>query len=163
MKLFMKEQVFSLKGRFTIKDEFENDKYFVEGEFPSFGKKLHVYDINNNEVAFIKQKPLSLMGRYEVYVGGELVTTIKGKLSFIKDKLFLEDLNWNVSGNISSHEYVVTDTNNEEIVRVTKAWFSWGDSYELDIYNNKAEILGLAIVLAIDCVLAAKAAAASSS
>ena len=41
--------------------------------------------------------------------------------------------------------------------------FSWGDSYELNISNPRDEILALAVVLTIDCVMADQAAAASAS
>ena len=50
MKLYMKQKVFSIKDRFYIKDEFEKDRYYVEGEFFTIGKKLHLYDMNGNVV-----------------------------------------------------------------------------------------------------------------
>jgi len=34
---------------------------------------------------------------------------------------------------------------------VSKEWFTWGDSYVLNIADEIDEILCLAIVLAIDC------------
>ena len=52
MKLYIKEKVFSWTDRFTVRDEQGNDKYYVEGEFFSWGKKLHVYDLHDREVAF---------------------------------------------------------------------------------------------------------------
>ena len=163
MKLYMKQKVFSLKGYFTIKDEQENDKYYVEGEFPTIGNKLHVYDMNHNEIAFIKEIVLSFMGKYEVYVNSELVTIIKGKVSFIKEKLELENLGWKVEGNLTSHEYVIRDISNNEILSVSKAWFSWGDSYEIEIADSRNEVLAIAIVLAIDCVLESRQAASASA
>ena len=33
MKLYIKQKVFSLTSKFTVKDEAGNDRYFVEGEF----------------------------------------------------------------------------------------------------------------------------------
>ena len=35
----------------------------------------------------------------------------------------------------------------------TKAFFSWGDSYRIDIAGGENEVLVLATVLAIDCVI----------
>ena len=37
--------------------------------------------------------------------------------------------------------------------------FSWGDSYELDIVNPEDEIVALAVVLTIDCVMEASSGA----
>ena len=62
-KLYMKQKIFSWKDRFTIKDQNDSDRYTVEGELISIGKKLHVYDMNNNEVAFVQQKVLTLLLR----------------------------------------------------------------------------------------------------
>ena len=32
MRLYIKQKIFSLGERFSVKDEFGNDRYFVEGE-----------------------------------------------------------------------------------------------------------------------------------
>lgn len=37
---------------------------------------------------------------------------------------------------------------------VRKKWFSWGDSYELEIWQEEMEALLVALVIAIDCVKA---------
>ena len=52
MKLYIKEKVFSLGDKFTVNDAYGEDKYVVEGEVFSWGKKLHVYDRIGREVAF---------------------------------------------------------------------------------------------------------------
>lgn len=70
MKLYMKQKVFSFKDKFTIKDEQGNDKYYIEGEFLSLGKKLHIYDMNNNELAFVREKVLAFMPKFIVEVDG---------------------------------------------------------------------------------------------
>ena len=43
MKLYIKQKVFSRGDKFRIYDENENDKYYVEGEVLTLGKKLHLY------------------------------------------------------------------------------------------------------------------------
>jgi len=45
MKLYLKQKVFSWRDRFFAKDESGNDRYAVEGEIISWGKKLRVYDM----------------------------------------------------------------------------------------------------------------------
>lgn len=40
MKLYIKQKVFTIKDKFTVKDEAGNDKYFVEGKLLSLGKKF---------------------------------------------------------------------------------------------------------------------------
>ena len=84
MKLYIKEKVFSWGDKFTVKDEFGNDKYVVEGEVFSWGKKLHVCDMRGYEVAFIKQEVWSFLPRYYVFCGDEQVAEIKKEFSFPK-------------------------------------------------------------------------------
>ena len=41
-KLFIKQKVLSLSGKFTVKDQHENDVYFVEGCFLQIPKTYSV-------------------------------------------------------------------------------------------------------------------------
>ena len=83
MKLYIKQKVFSIKDKFTIKDEEGNDKYFVEGKILSLGKKFHVYNMEKEEVAYIEQKLMNLLPKFFVYVGGEKIAEIHKKFSFL--------------------------------------------------------------------------------
>ena len=51
-----------------------------------------------------------------------------------------------------AHDYQITK-NGHTIVSINKEWMTWGDSYELDITNSEDEIVALAVVLTIDCVM----------
>jgi len=149
MKLYIKQKVFSWGDKFTVKDENEQDKYTVEGEVFSLGKKLHVKDLNGNEVAFIHQKLLSFMPRYFVFKGEEQVAEIVQKFKFFKPSYVVNGPQWQVEGNFNAHLYRVFQDDNP-IVNIEKIWFTWGDSYVLDIDESADEVLALAVVLAID-------------
>ena len=151
MKLYMKEKVFSWNERFTIKDENGWDKYFVEGEFLSLGKKLHLLNINGEEVAFIQQRLLTLMPRYSVSVAGREIAEIRKEFTFFFQRYIIDGLGWEVDGSVWEHRYEIRK-NGRLIVRIDKEWFTWGDSYVLEIADPADEILALAVVLTIDCV-----------
>ncbi len=161
MKLYMKQKVFSWVDRFTIRDADENDRYFVEGEFFTWGKKLHLYDAGGSEVAFIRQKLWSFLPRFFVYVDGEQAAEIVKEFTFLKPRYRIEGPGWEVLGDLWGHNYEISERG-ESIVCVHKAWFTWGDSYELDIRREGDEVKALAVVLAIDCVMDQAAATASS-
>lgn len=162
MKLFMKQKVFSWRDRFFVKDENGNDRYYVEGEFFSWGKKLHVYDAGGTEVAFIREKVWSFHPRYYIDINGREVCAIVKKFTFLRPSYYLEGLPWTMSGDFWAHDYFLTD-NDRQIMSLSKKWFTWGDSYQLDIADPRNELLCLCIALAVDCVLAAESAAASAS
>ena len=161
MKLYMKQKVFSFADRFYIKDEEGRDRYYVEGELFSWGKKLHVYDESGQEAAFIQQKVWSFLPRFYVYIDGEEVAEIVKELTFFKPSYSIEGLNWSVSGDFWDHEYEIYE-GNDFVVSISKEWFTWGDSYVIDIADHVDARYALAVVLAIDAVIAQANAAASN-
>ena len=162
MRLYIKQKVFSWGDKFTVRDENGRDRYYVEGEIFTFGKKLHVYDLHGREVAFIKQEVWSWMPRYYVFCKEQLVAEIKKEFTFLFPQYTIDGLNWKIDGSFMAHDYQITQ-NGRPIVSISKEWMTWGDSYMLDIADAKDEIVALAVVLTIDCVMASQAAAASSN
>ena len=155
MKLYMKQKVFSWADTFTVKDQLGEDKYSIKGEVFSWGKKLHVYDRSGREVAFIRQKLWTFMPRYMVSVNGTDVAEIVKEFTFLRPKYSILGPGWDVDGSFWEHDYEVTE-NGSPIVRIRKEWMTWGDTYELDIADAENEVMALAVVLAIDCVLDAQ-------
>jgi len=151
MKLYIKEKVFSWGDKFTVKDEYGNDKYFVEGEVFTWGKKLHVYDRHGQEAAFIKQELFRFLPTYSVFCGDHQVAQIRKEFTFLFPRYSIDGLGWEIDGSFMAHDYVITQ-NSQTIVQISKEWMTWGDSYELDIANPADEIIALAVVLTIDCV-----------
>lgn len=151
MRLYMKEKVFSWNERFTVKDENGWDKYFVEGEFFSLGKKLHLLNGHGDEVAFIQQRLFTLMPRFAVTVAGRELAEIRKEFTFFYQRYVIDGLGWEIDGDVWAHDYVIRK-NGRTIVRITKEWFTWGDSYVLDILDPADELVALAVVLTVDCV-----------
>lgn len=153
MTLYMKQQVFSWSDKFTIKDELGNDRYFVEGELFSWGHKLHVYDKDHREVAFIKQELFTFLPLFEVYINGTMAVAVKKEFTIFEPKYNIEGMDWTVDGDFWQHSYEITGPVGS-VASITKAYFTWGDSYQIDIVGAANEVLVLATVLAIDCVIA---------
>ena len=152
MKLYIQEHIFTFGDQFSVLDEQGNEKYFVEGEIFTWGKKLHVYDRHRREVAFIKQELFTFMPCYHVCVGDRDIAQVRKELSFFCPRYYVDGLNWDVEGDFFAHEYRVTK-NGRDIVSIDKEWMTWGDSYELTIAPDADEIVALAVVLTIDCVV----------
>lgn len=161
MKLYMKQRVFSWGDQFHIVDENGNARYSVQGEVFTFGKKLHIFDYAENEVAFIQQKVFSFLPKYYILRGDAVIAQIIKEFTFFKHVYTVEGLGWTVRGDFFAHDYEVLQ-GNRTIVRVSKHWFTWGDSYEIDIANGVDEVNALAVVLVIDACLSAQNAAASN-
>ena len=162
MKLYIKQKVFSWRDRFTVKDETGSDRYYVEGRILSIGKKLHVFRIEGQEVAFISQKVWTWLPKFYIYRNGVEVASVRKLFTFLHPKYELSGCGWRVEGSFWAHEYAIY-SGDRRFASVHKAWFSWGDSYELDIEDGWDEVLALSVVLTIDCVMSAQASAAAAS
>ncbi|MCG7337045.1 LURP-one-related family protein [Sporosarcina sp. ACRSM] len=159
-QLYIKQKVFSLSGKFSVKDSQENEVYFVEGSFLRMPKTFSILDSAGNEVALITKKMFSFLPTFFVEVNGQEAVTIKKQFSFLKARYSIDAAGMEVRGNWWDMDFEVSQ-NGEIIGAVSKKWFSWGDSYQLQIANDEMEPLLVALVVAIDCAKADQAAVAS--
>lgn len=162
MKLYIKQKVFSWGDKFSVLDENGDSRYYVEGKVFSLAKQLHVKDNFGNEVAFIKQKAFSLLPRFYVYKDEIEVAEIVKQFTFLRQKYSISKLGWQVDGDFGAHNYQLLNSDGSQIAIISKRWLSWGDTYEIEITDLVDEVITLAVVLAIDCVLAANSAAAAN-
>ena len=94
------------------------------------------------------------MPRFSIEINGRDVCEIVREFSFIKPNFRIEGMQWNLSGDFSAHEYTLSDIDRKQLMYLSKEWFTWGDSYMLDINENQNELICLCIALAVDCYLA---------
>ena len=153
MKLYIKQKVFSWNDKFIVKDEEDNDAYVVSGEIFSLKRKLHIRDTEDRELANVQQKPLSFMTRYAVALHTGEKLTVHQRMSFLRSKYDVEPIGWRVEGKVNQHEFSIFSGNNTVAV-IKKAYFTWGDSYEITIEDPENELAVLSVVLTIDCMKA---------
>lgn len=153
MKLYIKQKVFSWGDKFRIYDENQNDKYYVEGEVFTLGKKLHLYSCTGDELAFIHQKVWSFLPKYFISRNGIDVAQVIKEFTLLRQEYTVEGLGWTVSGNFWAHEYEIAAAD-RTIASISKHWFTWGDTYEIDISDDADEVMALCVVLIIDAVIA---------
>ena len=157
MRYLMKQKFFSLGGAFYIKNEQGQDVFAVEGAAFSFGHQLTFRDMAGNELAFIRQKLLSWGPTYEIYRDGQLFAVVKKELfSFFRhvftvdvpgpDDLVAEGDFWDLEFTFSRGEGTVAV--------VSRQWFSWIDTYGVEIVENEDDVLILASTIVIDMVRA---------
>lgn len=161
-ELYIKQKVFSLSGKFTVIDQQENDVYYVEGSFMQFPKTFSIMNTTRDEVALITKKVLSFSPKFFVEVNGVEALTIKKEFSFFKARYTIDAAGIEVQGNWWDMNFQVLQQG-EVIGQVNKEWFTWGDSYKVQILNEEMETIIIALVIAIDCVKADQAAASSAA
>ena len=155
MRYVMKQKLLSWGDDFMIKDEAGNDAFFVDGKALSFGDKLSFQDLAGNELIFIDQKLLNWAPTYELRRGKELLAVVKRELfSFIHHRFTVDvpgpnDLE--AGGDFLDHEYTFT-RGGRIVATVSKKWFSWTDTYGIEIDDSEDTVLILASAVVVDMV-----------
>ena len=153
MRYVLKQKLFSWGDDFYIRDEDERDVYFVDGKAFTIGDQLSFQDLEGNELAYIKQKVLSLGKTFEITRGGELMAVVKKELfAFIHHRFNVDvpgpdDLE--AKGSFTDHEYTFT-RHGRIAATVSKRWFRWTDTYGVEIAEGEDPVLILACAVVID-------------
>jgi uncharacterized protein YxjI len=153
MRYIMREKLLSWGNDFVIKDESGRDAYFVDGKAFSFGDKLSFQDMQGNELAFIKQKLLSWGKTYEIVRDGRVAAVVKRELFTLFRHRFTVDVpgpdDLEAQGSFTEHEYTFR-RDDQVVATVSKRWFSWSDTYGVEVADGEDPVLILASAVVID-------------
>lgn len=155
MRYVMKQKFWSWGDDFVIRDENGRDAFIVDGRAFSWGDKLSFQDPAGTELAFIRQKLLAWGPTYEIQVHGRLVAVVKKKFFTLLRCKFTVDVpgpdDLEAQGSFLDHEYAF-ERQGREVAQVSKRWFSWTDTYGVDIAASEDDVLILATAVVIDMV-----------
>lgn len=153
MRYVMKQKLLAIGDDFTIQDESGRDVFLVDGKAFSFGDKLVFKDMAGNELARIEQKLLAWGPTYEIYRGGQHAATVKKSLFTLLRARFTVDVpgpdDLEAGGDFLDHEYTF-NRGGATVAQVSKRWFSFRDTYGIDIAPGEDDILLLACAVVID-------------
>jgi uncharacterized protein YxjI len=149
----MKQKWISLGTGYTIKDAAGDDVLRVDGKVFSFGNKLTIKAMDGREMAEIDQKLLSWGPTYEIWKGRRLAAVVKKSLFTVLRCEFTVDVpgpdDLLAEGDFWDHEYSFTRAG-DPVASVSKKYFSWTDTYGIDIRHGEDPILILASAVVID-------------
>ena len=162
MKLVLKEKVFTLKERFNVHRRAGTAALQRGGQVLLLGPSVRRGGCQRHARAHIQQKVLALLPRYFITCDGMEEMELKGHLNIIHPHYTLEtpDGDWEVRGDFLHHEYTI-QKGEETIATVARKWFSFGDSYALDVAEDKNVVPALCVMVALDCIFEDGAVAAA--
>ncbi len=150
MRLCIKQRVFAWSDTYDVYDEAGNPRYYVRGEIFSFGHQIHVYEKQTGrEVGSIHQRLFTFLPCFEIVMDGRTVGTVKREWTFFWPSYRVDFRGWQAEGDLFGWDYRVTQ-GGMEVMSISRALFTWGDTYTLDFVNPAYEMPGLLLVLAID-------------
>jgi len=149
MKLLFKQRLFSWFDSYDIYDEAGNTKFVVKGEL-AWGHLLRIYDANGNEIGCIKEKILTWLPKFEMYIGDRYVGCISKELTFFTPKYNIDYNGWHVEGDWFEWDYSIINSAGQNVASVSKELWNWTDTYMIDVNNPQDAVYALMLVLAID-------------
>ena len=151
VKLYIRQKVFSIGDRYSIMNEEGQPVFTVESEIFTFGAKIHLYDVTGQELYFIQQKLFRFLPEYHIYNDSLHCATIKKEFSFLRPRLNITSQfgDFTFEGNLFAMDFVVLNNGNMA-GELHKKWLSWGDTYELIVYDDNNAPFFCALAIAID-------------
>ena len=152
-RYLLKQKLLSFGDDFRIRDENGRDVFFVDGKAFSFGDRLSFRDMAGRELAYIKQKLFALGRTYEIYRDGTIAAVVKKALfapfhhRFTVDVPGPDDLE--AEGDFLDHEYTFR-RGDRVVATVSKRWFSFADTYGIEIADGEDDVLILASAVVVD-------------
>lgn len=149
MKLLFKQRLFSWFDSYDIYDEAGNTVYTVKGQF-SWGHCLKIFNAAGEEIGMVKQRVLTFLPKFEIYLGQRYVGCISKEFTFFKPKFNIDFNGWQVDGDWFEWDYTILNSAGQQIASVSKELWNWTDTYMIDVHNPKDAVYALMLVLAID-------------
>ncbi|ASW54468.1 LURP-one-related/scramblase family protein [Plantactinospora sp. KBS50] len=149
----IRERIFDLGNDFDITDDSGQRVYHVDGKVLTLRDRLVIEDPHGREVASVHRRLVALRRTYAISIGGEKAADVRKKLiTPFRDRYTIDvpgpdDLE--MRGDLLDHEYTV-ERGGRTVSTVSKRWFTFRDTYAVDVAEGEDHLLILAAVLAMD-------------
>lgn len=149
MKLLFKQKFFSWFDSYDIYDETGSKIYTVKGEL-AWGHLLRIYDSNGNDIGYLKEKMLTWLPKFEMYLGESYIGSINKEFTFFKPRFNIDYNGWKIDGDWLEWDYTILNAYGQRVATVSKELLNWTDTYVIDVCDPQNAIYALMLVLAID-------------
>lgn len=164
MKTYYIKQKVSLNDKYYIYDT--NNELYLEimsnnklltvidrllGSIFTFGNKFYVKYPDGKELITIKKKVRFFKNEYNLYDKENKIASLKQHMISIKPKISIISNNDNylVNGDLMARSFTISK-NNIDVAQINKAMFNFKDSYKIDIFEEKDELICISLLIAID-------------
>lgn len=149
MKLLFKQRFFSWFDSYDIYNEAGETVYTVKGQL-SWGHCLKIFDRHGYEVGTVKERVLTFLPKFEMYLGDTYIGCISKEFTFFKPKYNIDCNGWHIEGDFFEWDYSIIGNTGQHIATVSKELFNWTDTYSIDVRDPQGALYALMLVLAID-------------
>lgn len=148
MRLYFKQRFFSWFDSYDIYNEDGSTAFTVEGKL-AWGHCLHILDAAGRHIATVKERVLTFLPKFEMYVGDTYIGCIQKEFTFFKPRFNIDCKGWEVEGSFMEWDYTIR-SGDRTVATVSKELFHWTDTYIIDVSDPADALCALMLVLAID-------------
>lgn len=164
MKLKMKAKIASIHNKIGITDEEGNPVYHIHSKVFSLHDTTFLTDAGGGDIATITRKVVSLHDTHLIVLNDGTEIELRSELLHLtKDVLDIEALGWQLTGDIVQHNYQLMDDEGQLLARTHRRWLSLHDTYEVDIVDEERMDLIVAVLVALDKIVADRQRVVSAS
>ena len=149
MKLLFKQRLFSWLDSYDIYYEDGSVAYTVKGQLAR-GHCLKIFDPEGYEIGTVKEKVLTWMPRFEVYLGEQYIGSISKEFTWFKPKYNIDFNGWQIQGEWTEWDYTILGPMGDVLAVISKEIWNWTDTYTIDVMSPDDALYALMFVLAID-------------
>lgn len=146
-----------IHARIDVTDEAGNVKYYTKSAIIRIKGKTEIMDAAGNVVANLEKKPVSLHEIHYVTMADGTSFTLSNELFHVAEDITnIEELGWQLRGNMLGLSFNLVDGNEEPLATVGKKAVSIHDRYYIDIYQPDHEDMIVAVVIQLEKMLEAR-------
>ena len=149
MKLLFKQRLFSWFDSYDIYDEAGNTIFVVKGQL-AWGHCLKIYDAQGREIGTVKERILTFLAKFEMYLGDRYIGCISKEFTFFLPKYNIDCNGWHIVGDLFEWDYQILNSSGRPVANITKELWNWTDTYVIDVLDPQDALCALMLVLAID-------------
>lgn len=153
-KLYIRQKVFKLTDHYPITDDAGNTVYKVDQNFRWIGFHVELSRPDGSRIFTIERELLTLLPRFNVTFADGRVLTFKKEFTFFKMAIDIlpHDFGLSIRGKFWAHDFDLL-LGNEVIGHIEKAYLTFGDVYELTVFDPAYEEVLIASMITVDAIL----------
>lgn len=149
MRLLFKQRLFSWFDSYDIYNEAGETVYTVKGQL-AWGHCLKIYDARGMEIGTVKERILTFLPKFEMYLGDRYIGCISKEFTFFRPRYHIDCNGWQVVGDWFEWDYQILTDSGSFVASVAKELWNWTDTYVIDVNDPENALCALMLVLAID-------------
>lgn len=158
----LKQELWSLGGRFNISDEAGMPHYQCEGSLFRVPKRFTITDMQGNLVSQIEKIFLSFLPTFKVNLACGESFTLRKEWTLFKPRYQIENLNMIIQGDFWNLDFDL-EKDGQVLARISQEWLRLTSTYNIEVYDESYADLVISLVVAIDYVKAMEANSSNGS